>query len=507
MMKAKLLLKTKALSAALFTFFISSHAFSISQINSEFEMLLPRQFQQTMIDKKWETLVNKEFQGNWQFPDQQMLSQDVPVNIKNISLKINSFLQKPTLGNPQDNLQVASKNLRAEMDIGEVSVDHVVERNVGGIIGRFRIQASCKNVVLTLTPGQGSFAMVVSPDVQGATAVTKLESFSLSWLPGAWTPQTLVCDGTQGFTDVIKAEISKLANDSAQFLDPQKNLIRAYIEDYLKNMTIDFSQPKQLVLSRPDIQVQMMVNEYKDLGQNGASLRGQLQISFLKVATNQVKALTLSDPSVLTNSLQASLRLPQDFIKEVASAAYAANTWVHHLTSDQLSGFSTLMNSRFYQWLLWPELENYSTSAKFLFDVFSVKDINVQGKGLTYQLKANFNSTMQAPRSGTYVPFMNFVIPFNSKVQLKIENEKVSTTFVNPLMGLTYKWDSSYIKKYDPNQKFSADTIRDRIVGSLWGKTVTMAIPSIPVTDDISLKVLKAAVPTGGQDIVIQLAP
>lgn len=507
MIKARPLKKTKGLSAALLTFFISSHAFSVSQINSEFEMLLPRQFQQILIDKKWETLMNREFQGNWQFPNQQTTSQEVPVKINNISLKIKSYLQKPSLDSGKELLRLTSKNLQAEINIGDVSVDHVIERVVGGIIGRFRIQASCKNVVLSLAPGKGSFAMLLSPAVESSSAATNLESFSLSWLPGSWVPQVLQCEGAQGFTDLIKTEITKLTNDSAKFIEPQKDLIRKYIEASLENIRVDFSQSKNIIVSRPDIQVLMKIDELKDLGQNGASLRGVLQIDFLKSSDKIIKNLSLVDNLRANQTGQTSLILPKDFIKEVASASYAANSWLHRVGSEKMPGFSTLMNSRFYQLFIWPDLRNYSTSTKFMFDVYSNKDISIQGQGLVYQIKATFNSLMHAPRGGKYIPFMNFGIPFNSKMQMKVENEKASVTFVNPIMGLTYQWDSSYVKKYYPSRKFDADTIRDRIVGDLWGKTMTFSIPRIPVTDELSFKVMKASVPSGGQDIVLQLAP
>lgn len=510
MKKARPLTKTKALSAALITFFISSHAFSISQINSEFELMLPRQFQQIFIDKKWETLINKDFQGNWQFPDQQTVSeQNVPVKIKNISLKMRSFLQKPALGNNQEVLQLTSKDLQAQIDIGEVSVDHVIERVVGGIIGRFRIQASCRNVVLTLAPGKGTFGMILSPVVKGSSIGTNLESFSLSWSPGSWIPQSLQCEGAQGFTDLIKAEIDKMTSDSAKLIEPQRPMIAQYIVDSIKDLQVDFSQPKNLVISRPDIQVLMKMSEYKDLGQNGASLKGVLQIHFLKAKDKQVKmlALTSRDSANAVYNSQASLRLPKDFIKEVASASYTANSWLHKTTSDKFSGFATLMNSRFYQLFIWPELRNYPMSTKFLFDVYSNKDVTILGQGLSYKIRATFNSMMQAPKGGKSIPFMYFGIPFTSDVNFKVENGTAYTTFVNPYMGLTYQWDSSYVKKYYPSQKFDADTIRDRIVGDLRGKTMSFPIPKVPVTDEISLRVLKASVPTGKQDLVFQLAP
>lgn len=505
-MRKTSLISLKSLSASLCVFFTCSHAFSVSQINSEFQLSIPRQFQQNLIDKKWESLVKQEFQANWQFPDQEVVAQAVPVKFKNISMKIKTFLEKPQLEVSETLLQLTSKKLEAEIHMDEVSVDSVVEREVSGVIGRFRIQAHCKDVVLTLNPGQGSFAMTLAPSLSPSTAGTQLQSVNVSWLPGSWTAQGMQCEGAEGFEAIIRDEIHKIANDSARFVEPQKDLIKKYVQDYLAGYSFDFSQARQLIVARPDIRISMKVDEYKDLGATGALIRGHLQIEFLKTEGTDVKNLILSADETLTNASVAQLRLPKDFVKEVVGKAYSANSWLHKTSSDKLPGFSSVMSSRFAQWFVWPEMMKFNQYTKFLFDVYSAKDVAIQGEGMTYQVKGDFVSRMQAPRGGNYVPFMNFAIPFSSKVQLTVENGKAQAKFVNPIMGLTANWERSYLNKFGASTKFKASTIRDKIVGGLWGKTISVNIPNIPLTDDLSLKV-KKVLPTEGQDLVLQLMP
>ncbi|XGC79331.1 hypothetical protein ACES2L_08315 [Bdellovibrio bacteriovorus] len=450
--------------------------------------------------------MNKEFQGNWQFPDQEVMTQAVPVKFKNISMKVKTFLEKPSLDPNATLLQLNSKKLEAEIQMSEVSVDTIVEREVSGVVGRFRIQASCKNVLLSLNPGQGNFSMMISPSLENSTAGTRLQSVNISWLPGSWTAQGMQCEGAQGFETVIRDEIAKIANDSARFVEPQKELIKKYVEDYLAGYQFDFSQSRQLVVARPDIKVTLKVEEYKDVANQGAVVKGRLVIDFLQAADSEVKVLNLSQEEALVDATVASIRLPKDFIKEVVGHAYSANSWLHKVTSDTLPGFSNVMASRFAQWFVWPELMSYSRYDKFLFSVYSSKDVTVDGSGMSYQVKGTFLSKMQAPKGSQYVPFMNFAIPLTSKVTLKVENSKAQATFVNPVMGLTPYWEPSYINKYGANRKFKASTIRDKIVGGLWGKTVSVAIPNIPLTEGLSLKV-KKVLSTSSQDLVLELNP
>lgn len=497
----------RKLSVALLTFLTSVPAFSAAVVESEFELKLPRQFQQSLIEEKWKSLMTEKFQANWQFPDQRIVSQEIPVDIKGLSLQMKTQLQKPALGSGESTLALTSKELSAQLHITEVSVDHIIERNVGGIIGRFRVQASCKDIVLNLKNNEGQFKVVVTPQVSGTQAGATVNSVDLSWSPGSWDYNSeFLCAGAEGFDSILRAEVEKIANDSASFVEPQKELLKKYVQDYLQNVVLDFSAPHKLIVARPDIDVTMKVQEFTDLGEEGLRAKGVLEITFARIEDSQRTVLKLDGESEVKSSEQASLRLPKDFIKVVLAEAYSANTWLHQVSSSRLPGFSTVMNSRFVQFFVWPALMNFSKSTKFLFDVYSNKDVSISGQGLQYQVKSQMYARMQAPKSGSYIPFMNFSLPFSSKIEVKLNDGKAQAKFVNPTLGMSASYDSKYVAKYGPSTRFSTSTIRDRIVGGLWGQTVSMSIPKVPVAEGLSLQV-KKLLTTKSADLVLQLAP
>lgn len=495
----------KQISVAIGVFLISSQAFAKSQIVSDFELSLPRHFQQTLIDRKWESLVNREFTGNWQFSDQQVQTSNAPVYFKGVSLKLNTFLQKPALGEAQGVLHLTSKGMQAELSFGSVSVDHVVERTVGGVTGRFRIQALCENVVLQLMPGQGIFSVDLAPAIGSSAARMDVRDVRLSWAPGSWKAREIQCRGTEGFADLLKSEIARIANDSQSFVGPRTELIKQYIQDSLQAVKLDFSEPRELVTGRKDIQVVMKVSEYADLKEDGVRIKGQLHIDFQRSPEMDIKVLSLG-PSSVSTTTDAQLRLPKDFIKEVMGRAYAGDSWQQRVYSDKIPGFSSLMRSRFVQFFVWPELMRFSKATRFIFDMSSHKDIGIQGEGLYYQMNAPLLAKMWAPRGGAYVPFMNFTLPFTSQVQLSVNKGTVSAQFKNSTLGLSPQWDSTYLNDFNPSKRFSGKTIRDRILQGLDGKTVTVPLPPIPVMDGVALKVQKLLAPKG-EDLVLKLAP
>ncbi|MDG0816615.1 hypothetical protein [Bdellovibrio svalbardensis] len=489
-------------------FFLAPCAHSSSVIESEFELILPKQFQQNLIEEKWKSLANEKFKANWKFSDQVVEAQQgIKVHLNGLSLALQTQLSKPGLGQDQANLVLQSSDLQAQMVISEISVDQIVEQTVGGITGHFRIQAQCKNVVLNMRPGMGAFGISLKPAVGGHQIAAEVQDVDLRWQADAWQAQDFSCTGVEGFADLVNQQIQKISADSNSFVNPRKEQLVSYVKNYFANYSLDLSKWRELVSSRSDIKMNMIVDSFDDSNKEQMIAKGRLNLEFTRSFQEGIKKLLLSEGLAnIPNSAQAVIRLPADFVKEVMGQAYSANSWVHSLYSSNLPGFSTIMNSRFVQFFVWPELMNYSKSSKFLFDIYSNKDPKIAGQGLQYQLNMNLLSRMQAPQSGKYIPFMNFVIPFNSKVNLAVSDSTLKVAFANTSLNLQYQWDSSYVNKYGPSKRFGASTIQSRILGAIAGKTMTVALPSIPVMEGLTLKIKKAQ-SLSNSDLLLQLAP
>ncbi len=490
------------------TLLLSPMAHSSSFVESEFELILPKQFQQSLIDEKWKSLATQKFNANWQFPDQIVTAQQgIQVHLNGLSMTLQTQLQKPGLGQTQTNLQLQSNDLQAKLVIAEISVDQVIDQTVGGITGHFRIQGQCKNVVLNMLPGKGSFAISLTPAVAGSQAAAQVQDVALSWQPDAWQPQDISCTGVQGFADIVKQEVQKISADSNSFVTPRKDLIVSYVKQYLGSYSLDFSKQRELVSSRADIKMNMIVDSFDDSKPEQIKAKGRVTMEFTRSSQTGTKKLVLSSGATnISNTSQAVIRLPSTFVKEVMAQAYSANSWMHSIYSNSLPGFSTIMSSRFNQFFVWPELMNYSPSAKFLFDIYSNKDPKISGQGLQYQVNMNLLSKMQAPQSGKYVPFMNFVIPFSSKVNLAVADSKLNVSFLNTNLTLQYQWDASYVNRYGPSERFGASTIQSRLLAAIAGQTTTVTLPTIPVMNGVSLKIKKAQT-LSNSDLLLQLAP
>ncbi len=486
---------------ALVIFFLSRVVFANAVVQTEFEMLLPRSFQQDLVEQEWDTLQKQEFKLNWELPDQTLDTPDVKVFMTGLKLDLKTRLQKPNIGDGGETVALASRGLDAGLFIQAVAIDQYIQREVGGVVGRFRVQAKCEGVNLHLKPGQATLTMQLSPVFDGAILRAQVDDANLTWTSDAWEITTMKCSGAEGFEDVVRNEIRQRTGD-ATIVTSQKTTLMRYVRNYVNSYSLNLSKPRSLITARPDIKVSMSVTDFTGT-KKMAVARGIFRVEFTRLKSHGEVSLRLSKGAFGENQ-SATIRVPESFIIAVAKQAYAGNTWAEKVYSRDIPGFQTLMTSRFTQFFVWRDLMSYPKDAKFLFELYSPENIRLTGKRLSYDVNVPLYAKMSAPRSGGYVPFMNFSVPMTSKVNLSLDNGKFSAKFTSVGLGLQAEWDPGYVAKYAPSKTFAASAIRKRIQSAVQGATLHYTLPVIPVASGVSLLVQKVQSTNGG-DLVLSL--
>lgn len=492
-MMKKTLLK-KMWVGIIFLLNISSHALAHSQLISEFRMNLPRQFVQEVLEKRWETLTSKEFQGNWKFSDQEIRTLSVPIKISDISLTLKTLLHKPSVNSDGGALDLMSDNLQLQLHIGEVAVDQVLERTIGGVTGHFKIQARCRNNILSLLPGQGGFTLQLSPLFHGSKMHLAVNDMDLFWNKGSWKWEGSQCEGAEGFFYLLQQEVEQMISNSHSFIQPRKEVLKKYIEESIQPQELDFTGASQISTERSDIRAAIVFDEGRPNTRGFYQLKGRLFIDFFQDTQDNAVLHFNADSTTMKNSNSGQLRLPKGFINEFVKKAYAPNTWAQRVLSSKLPDFNTLLNSRFLQFFLWPELMSFSKRSIFLFDVYSNKNIFLNGDGFHYFLKATLLAKMWAPKNGKYVSFMNFTIPIQTALQFNIENGKLlwQTSALN--LNLYSAWDSSYVDIYNTSPRFARKTLQNQLVKKMNENKGFIELPKIPLMEGVFLKIDRAQV-------------
>jgi hypothetical protein len=492
------------LSFLVFTFLFSRFAEASAVITSEYELRIPRPFQQTLIEESWKKLQREQFNLSWQIGDQSYDTPEVKVLLSGVTLVLMTKLEKPKIANDGPALILQSRDLQADLSIASIVVDQYIERDVGGVIGRFRIQARCDNVRLHLQRGQGALALKLSPEFSGSLVKSHVEDAAVTWTPSAWTHDKLQCSGADGFEDVVEKEISKQTGDAARITSDKVSMI-SFLQKELDQKALDLSQPRILNTGRPDIRATLTVDQFIGVA-DGALAQGNVMVEFLNATSRKNQQLKLSAGSAnCANCKNAQLRVPESFITAVVAHSLAAGSWSTSYPSTEIPGFNRLMKSRFSQALAWPALLKFLNDDVFMFKLSSKKDLELSGKNLNYNFRAELGAAMQAPEGGRHVPFMNFVIPFSGSLSLSAADGILHGQFLTLDMNIQAAWQESYLKDHNVGQKFAATKIADKVKEALLTQSLSYEIPKIPLGGSMSLKMQEIKPLKNSTDVAVTL--
>ena len=479
-------LSHRIIAIPLLSVFLVSHSFAKSQINSEFSIHLPQDFMRKLVDKKWDSLKNQEFTASWQLPDQTVQAREVPVQIHNIVLDVRTQLQKPEIQPDENILRLSSNNLQVQVRVGNVEIDHVVEREIGGVIGRFRIQAQCRDVILNLNKNEGLFSLDVAPQIDKTTVGTRLVGYDLQWT-GGWSTPGFTCTGAKGFEELVQSEVKRVTENWQIFLAPYRQQLQSYIQNYVGKYRVEFNQSMEVPFpGQTGVGLLVQVQELKSL-EDGFSLNGAMSLS-LKRGSGKAD-LKLKEEARTVSSDQATLLLPDKIAEVFLNQLFPARSWSRRFESKDIAPLTNLMQKRWQQYFAWPELLDFAKNVNFIFDLYSDKAFKWKGRGFNYQVQGHVNAWMQAPRDGRYMRFMYFVIPFQAQTEIKIAHGKARLKVYDPSISLQAYWDREYIRNYQANKYIMIKKIEEGLKEGVANQTLdfSMDLPRLPIAEGVEL--------------------
>jgi hypothetical protein len=485
---------------------MAQFVYATSVVQSEYELKLPRRFQQTIIDKLWETLQREVFSTELPLPDQSIHAAETEVLLSGIKLDFQTKLQKPQVPTQGPHLDLESRDMTARLRIQAISVDQYIVREVGGVVGRFHLVARCENLSLQSKPGQAQFKMRLEPVLNGPRVSSHLEDMEISWSKDAWVLAPMTCTGAQGFEDVVTAHVLELTRNS-EVLAEHKAELMTYVQTYLNTKTVDFSKPRILSSGRPDIQYFMEITDLKSDAQN-LSARGLLTVHFKNIKSGMVSLALDKATSSPAPAGAVQLRVPEKLLETLIEKAFVPGTWSERIAAAQVPGFSALISSQLATCLLWPELRKFNPQAPFVFEVGTEVPVVMNGTDLNYQVEGVLGVQMYAPKiqneKTALVPFMNFSIPLQSDIQVRLQQGRLSAAFTHVAMEIHPLWNPSYVSAYHPNLKFGVAALQKRLVKAAEGLRLEYALPRFQLMGGVALQLQNVSV-ASGRDLIFNL--
>jgi hypothetical protein len=386
-----------------------------------------------------------------------------------------------------------ASQVTALVSIGEIKVDRIVEQDLGGVIARIQVTASCHGVSLQFADPAAMASASMSPLVSADLLQLHVDAAQIQIGSPTVQMSALSCDGAQGFEELIRAEVTRVMSDTQVVSSFIHDQYIQKIQQVAAGVHYKWNDPKK-VFSDSKLEAWIYPQSIAYIPElNSWVNQGHLQMIPVGATQKSSKIYRFQNADVLASlaGQGTSLLLPESFILEVIGQYFNQESFSVIKRSTEILGFQTLMGSFFAKLFLWPDLLFFSKSTPFLFigQLSQQPQVAWSGKDLQLQIHLPLTVDMRYEEESKYLPFVLFNVPTTVTAPVSIAGEQLALQFQNVSMNLSYQYDPSYCEtQANSCGSISRTTLRQALKDLVNGQSYKIPIPQIDIFSGVMVK-------------------
>lgn len=381
------------------------------------------------------------------------------------------------------------------LTIGNFEIHDTVTRDVGGAHLIIHLDGACSNMAVHIPGGQWVVRGKMHWDLNSQAFLVVWEDFNFQM--ANVVPQVDVgqCKGQPALIRTLHDTIVSITQD------------QSWMQDVLKQGVLDWVQS-----SLGGLQTELLTERKSDWGEHlklawqPATLTtlpgGLIRVAGVMVLAKPGSTLGADilvrnyDAQTLSAVTESGYVLPKDFLQHALSYLFVNGELQYRLNSSKLAAFEALMQSRFLQFFVWPDLMSFREQTQFIFDLTSEQAPKLgvgsmlTGGGSSYSFSAPMIAHQWAPASTEYLPYVDFRAPLTGRLTAKIQNGVLSlqTTTQNEL-NLKAQFRPEFARLRSENTWIATSLLGSRVRDYLNATPFTLAVPSWSLGSGVSLGV------------------
>jgi len=358
-------------------------------------------------------------------------------------------------------VQASAQNISAKIAINGLNIDQVIVREINGNQIRIRVQAQCQPFQIQIQ----SFSVVAQAAFvkQGNAWSPQLSSVQLQIPSPSWTVSPIACQGPQGLDQSIMKLIQDSLSNPASLQEVLKNWLAPQINQLWKAnwdslLAENWQSLKIKSMSEPMIKGFFLRGQIETLKNTQVFLSNQLEMP----------ENTLSPQLLL--STEGFTALAEDNLK---------NFSVQNFNLQQVPGFQKVMNNRFIQLFVWPDLLHFSRKTPFyLSTVPETTQMSLQSKGSgIWDLTMQTKGFVQVDRKGKSWKYLHWGIGMTAQLQTQVKDSKLQFTTTNSHSNLNWNFDEDYVKAFRPSSRISSSVLQEAGKALFENRTIEKELP------------------------------
>jgi predicted RND superfamily exporter protein len=418
---------------------------------------------------------------------------DMNVAVSGITLNLTYDFSAPESKQSPSEWALSSNSILAELNVASITAHKTETIQQGDNSVTIHLDGTCTNVKMQLPAGAATATgKLVLGSLNGAPRML-LQNFQAQWARGSWQVVSMNCTGPQGFGE----SVAQAARDQLGTIDPflqqiQTN-IQAQLDGAMNNVTgqeITAGNPLQ---AGQTLRMNHFTTKLNAAGDTVAT--GDAYFYFKASRGGCGADIKAFAAQPVPKSGDTALFVPFTAMKALLTCSHSDASLAFDTDSAHFTAFQDLMQSSIKKMVVWPDLNSYPDNAlmKFHCDTASAPVLtgekNLGSHVFTANLSQKMNLTVNAPRDGRYVGYVNAQGYFTGPVRVTVAGGRVAMKAdATGQLALSGTFTPSYVAAYQPSGSIDWTRITPEAQKGLLAQGWSFTMPTWGVNPKVLLK-------------------
>lgn len=357
----------------------------------------------------------------------------------------------------------AGHRLASSIRIKRLGIDQFIVREINGNVIRIHIKADCTPFQIQMnelrTEADLSFRE------EGKIWVPDLKHFSMK-IP-SWNLGEIQCSGIGGLGEEIQKQIKAALSGPAVFEALLKEMISEKVALY-------FYSSWDSVLASTG-------NDLTITGMGKPSAKGLLVYANLLGSRDVI--IPRPDESLLSDTNPQLVFSKEGFetlMKDRINVMIPKN-----FNLQKVDGFSKLMNSRFLQLFVWPDLRRFSSNTPFLFSTLpDQSQLSLIPTGSGYQTYFNTNAVLRTVMGGSEIDYLQLGLGVQTTLQVQVQDGELILKTGSAKLTMSWAYGLLYSMLFRPVNRIATDVMTSSMNPMFCNQKNSFTLPTITVDDE-----------------------
>lgn len=430
--------------------------------------------------------------ATWSWPSLQF-TQPYKTNWTNVQAQGPFNIQFDTSSLATQELSFTMNWAQPSINIGQFSINDTVTISTGGATVTVVLDGSCTGMSVQIPSGNWVVGGKMRYDFASNAFVVSWENFSFTMNSGA-VPQINVgqCQGPSGLIQTLRNTATSIMGNPSMMQNVMNQAVLNYVQNSMNALQVQLLMEHDAKV-KPNVTMSWKPSALTVLPGGLMRVAGDM---VLTKAGSTVGADTLTrnyDPSILNSVTASGYVLPKGTLQRIMNYLFSNGELQYRVSSTDVPSFESLMNSRFDQFFVWPDLMQFDPSAVFYFDVGTQAVPQLGAGSMLKKGGSSWPATTPlivhqwAPAGNQYLPYVDFTAPVSGQLFATMSSGNLNLQMQSTSLNIqaTFRPEFQNYRAVDPS--ISTSMLDSSITSYLNSTPYVMPIPSWQITPGLTL--------------------